>query len=273
MRRIVIGSVAIASLLVATSALAADLAARPYTKAPVVVDPGYNWTGFYAGLNGGYSWGRARTTIAGAPFAPINVAHNVDGGLGGVQVGYNWQIDRTWVLGLEADIQGTGERGRSTDPFAPVRIFNLGLSGFTTNSTDLPWFATFRGRVGILADPSLLLYGTAGLAVADVKFATQPTLTVQLFDGISNATIGPPFTVVGAALSERQTRVGWTAGAGLEKKFARNWSAKLEYLYLDLGTKTYFGGTAGAVDVRFQDHVLRAGINYQFTSGPVVAKY
>jgi outer membrane immunogenic protein len=67
--------------------------------------------------------------------------------------------------------------------------------------------------------------------------------------------------------------VGWTAGAGLEKKFSQNWSAKLEYLYLDFGTKTYFGGTANAVDVSFHDHILRAGINYAFDPGPVVAKY
>ena len=70
MRRILAGSIAIASLLAASSALAADMAPRPYTKAPVIVDPGYNWTGFYAGINGGYSWGRARAPInPGAPFA------------------------------------------------------------------------------------------------------------------------------------------------------------------------------------------------------------
>jgi len=66
--------------------------------------------------------------------------------------------------------------------------------------------------------------------------------------------------------------VGWTLGAGLEKKFTPNWSAKLEYLYVDLGTKTFFSGTGNDVDVRFRDHILRAGINYQF-GGPVVAKY
>ncbi|WP_249779224.1 outer membrane protein [Bradyrhizobium sediminis] len=59
----------------------------------------------------------------------------------------------------------------------------------------------------------------------------------------------------------------------MEKKFNKNWSAKLEYLYLDFGTNTYFGGTANAADVRFYDHVLRAGFNYQFTSGPVIAKH
>ena len=75
------------------------------------------------------------------------------------------------------------------------------------------------------------------------------------------------------AFSERQTRVGWVVGGGLEKKFSREWSAKFEYLYMDLGSKTYFGGTANAVDVSFHDQIVRAGINYQFTAGPVVAKY
>src|SRR3954470_14924027 len=111
MSRYFIGSALVASLFAATNAFAADLPARTYTKAPVIVDPGYNWTGFYVGLNGGYSWGRSSTSIApGAPFGTTAIRENVNGGLGGGQIGYNWQIDRTWVVGVEADIQGTGER-------------------------------------------------------------------------------------------------------------------------------------------------------------------
>lgn len=68
------------------------------------------------------------------------------------------------------------------------------------------------------------------------------------------------------------TRVGWTVGAGVERKFTRNWSAKLEYLYMDFGSKTCFG-TANQADVSFHDHVLRAGFNYAFAPTPVVAKY
>ncbi|MGL3108221.1 outer membrane protein [Bradyrhizobium sp. BR 1432] len=70
-----------------------------------------------------------------------------------------------------------------------------------------------------------------------------------------------------------RTRWGWTAGAGVEKKFNRNWSAKLEYLYIDLGSVTYFGGTANSTSVSFHDHVVRAGFNYAFNPTPVVAKY
>jgi len=271
MNRIVVGMAAAVSLL-ATGAMAADLAPKPYVKAPPMVDPGYNWTGFYAGLNGGYSWGRSNATVLPTTPLAVGIGQNVDGGLGGGQIGYNWQVDRKWVLGVEADIQATGERGRSIDPLTAVRTPFLGITGTANSSTDLPWFATFRGRAGLLADPSLMLYATGGLAVGEVKFGTQATLTGQLFDG-ANAPVGAPVTVVGAAVSESQTRWGWAAGAGIEKKFNRNWSAKLEYLYLDLGSATYFGGTANETAVKFHDHVLRAGFNYQFTSGPVVAKY
>jgi len=275
MRRHFIEGIVLASLLTATSAFAADLPARTYTKAPVVVDPGYNWSGFYVGLNAGYSWGRASETAPiGAPFpGSVTIRQDMNGGLGGGQVGYNWQIDRTWLVGFEADIQGTGERGRATASFGAVRIGSFGFTGSAATSADLPWFATFRGRVGILADPSLLLYGTGGLAVGEVKFTNQATLTAQLFDGGSNTPIGAPFSVTGPLLSERKTRVGWTAGAGVEKKFSQNWSAKLEYLYLDLGSATYFANTANAVDVSFRDHIFRAGINYAFSPAAVVAKY
>jgi outer membrane immunogenic protein len=209
------------------------------------------------------------------------VRQNVNGGLAGGQIGYNWQVDPKWVLGLEADGQWTGERGRSNDTLGSIRLptfgndFNLLTTAALSTETKLPWFATFRGRAGFLADPSLLLYATGGLAVGDVTFSAQPTLTGQLFGpGVAGTTpVGLPITVVGATVSDTQTRVGWTAGAGLEKKFSANWSAKFEYLYIDFGSKTYFGGTANSIDVSFHDQIARAGINYQFTAGPVVAKY
>lgn len=284
MKRISIAGAAVACVF-ATSAFAADLAPR-YTKAPPMpVDPGYNWTGFYAGINGGYSWGRASETAPiGAPFpasAVATVRQNVNGGLFGGQVGYNWQVDPRWVLGLEADGQWTGERGSSNDFLGSIRLptpgndFNILTLASLNNETKLPWFATFRGRAGFLADPSLLLYATGGLAVGEVKFTTQGILTAQLFGPGTAGTIpqGPPVTLVGTTLSDSQTRVGWVVGAGLEKKFSRDWSAKLEYLYMDLGKATYFSGTANAIDVSFHDQIVRAGINYQFSAGPVVAKY
>ena len=281
MIRISIAGAAVACIF-ATTAFAADLAPRTYTKAPpMIVDPGYNWTGFYAGINGGYSWGRAGETVpVGAPFASFASRQQVDGGLAGGQIGYNWQVDPKWVLGLEADAQWTGERGSSNFFLGtfrgptPGNDFNFVTSAAVDNETKLPWFATFRGRAGFLADPSLLLYVTGGLAVGEVSYRTQTTTTFQLFGpGTAGTTPQGPAVTAATAFSENQTRVGWVVGGGLEKKFSRDWSAKLEYLYMDLGSKTYFGGTANAVDVSFHDQIVRAGINYQFTAGPVVAKY
>jgi opacity protein-like surface antigen len=295
MKRILMGVAAVFPMLAATGAYAADLAARPYTKAPVIVEPGYNWTGFYAGLNGGYSWGRANTTIAPfatifptAAFAPFR--QDVNGGLGGGQIGYNWQIDRKWVLGLEGDIQWTGERSSSLLtsvgprygstaiglPFpGPGPDFNAIVTQTANLAYDLQWFATFRGRAGVLADPQTLLYATGGLAVGDFKYSAQTTTSIQVFGpGLGGTTPnGPPLVLAGAAASSSDTRVGWTVGAGVERKFSPNWSGKLEYLYLDFGSKAYFAGTANQADVSFRDHIFRAGINYEFNPVPVVAKY
>jgi outer membrane immunogenic protein len=292
MKRIFIGIAAVASLLT-TSAFAADLAARPYTKAPVMVDPGYNWTGFYVGLNGGYSWGRASTAITGAsPLAPIfpipavaPFRQNVNGGLAGGQIGYNWQFDRKWVLGLEGDIQWSGERASSFltavgprygstiigIPFpGPGADFNSIITQTTNLAYDLRWFATFRGRAGVLVDPQTLVYATGGLAVGEFRYSAQATTSIQVFTpGLGGTTpVGPPLVFAGVAASSSDTRVGYTVGAGVERKFSPNWSGKLEYLYLDFGSKTFFSGTPNQADVSFRDHIFRAGFNFAFNPAP-----
>jgi outer membrane immunogenic protein len=296
MQRSLLG-IAVASILttgaMTTGAMAADLPVKaPPMAAPVI----YNWTGFYIGANGGYSWGRANTSIlplAGSPFpsVPFTAFHqNVDGGLGGGQVGYNWQVDPKWLVGLEADIQGTGERsstGLTTStnrygssivgvPVGSGADFNAIATLAANLSYDLQWFATFRGRVGFLATPQTLLYGTGGLAVGQFSYTASSSLSVQVFGpGLAGTTPGIGFTLpVGPAATSSDTRLGWTVGGGIEHKFTPNWSGKLEYLYMDFGTKTYFAGTANQADVSFHDHVLRAGINYEFSAGgPIVARY
>jgi outer membrane immunogenic protein len=299
MRQILIGSIAIASLA-ATGAFAADLPAKVYTKAPVMVDPGYNWTGFYAGLNGGYSWGRANTSFAPgfAPFSTLftttpfgSAGTDVNGGVFGGQLGYNWQVNRNWVLGLEGDAQWTGERASTSlvtvgprygssaigIPFFPQAgaDFNAIASLAANLAYDLEWFATFRGRAGYLVDPQTLLYGTGGLAVGGFKYSAQATTSIQVFGpGLGGTTPqGGPLVLAGAGVSSSDTRVGWTLGAGVERKFSPNWSGKLEYLYLDFGSKTYFAGTSNQTDVSFHDHIFRAGFNYAFSPTAVVAKY
>ena len=106
-------ALAVSAIVSSGAAEAADLPVRPYTKAPVVVDPIYNWTGFYIGANLGWSFGRSKTdvSIAGAPFA--FTSQRMDGILGGLQAGYNWQSGRA-VFGLETDIQATDQKGSSS---------------------------------------------------------------------------------------------------------------------------------------------------------------
>jgi outer membrane immunogenic protein len=291
MKRVLIGIAAVTSLL-ATSALAADLPAKVYTKAPVYVDPGYNWSGFYIGGNAGYSWGRAGTDgtqtgstsvsefaaitnvlIPGFPVVtplasvPVSGRANVDGFVGGGQAGYNWQRG-TWLFGLEADIQGSDERGSSD--VCLVAGCATGTGVFTANYK-LDWFGTARGRVGILPTDRILLYATGGLA----------------YGGFSASAPAIP-------LSWGTTKAGWTVGAGAEAAIDHHWSVKLEYLYMDLGDvgdgsttattvvtqpgvpvrRTTVTTTAltSAFSTRFTDNILRVGINYRFDP-PVVAKY
>lgn len=290
MKRVVIGMAAAMSLF-ATSALAADLAAKPYVKAPIMVDPVWSWTGFYIGGNGGYSWGRSRTDVSyfnpvtGLGIVPpagsiTNASFDMNGGVAGGQAGYNWQ-SANWVLGIEGDLQWSGEKGSAGFSCAAVAItagpclpgltfLPAAAAGGTALAIDqkLQWFGTVRGRVGILATPKVLFYGTGGLAFGEIK-------TTGTMVGFTPAAVA-----VASVASNSTTRAGWTVGAGVEGKITQNWSAKLEYLYMDLGrfdAGTYTLAPASAISAnvssRFTDHILRAGINYQFTTGPVVARY
>src|SRR5882724_1111606 len=217
MKRILIGSAVVVSLLSATSGFSADLAARPYTKAPVYVEPVYNWTGFYIGGNVGYSWGRSRDTStltngAGTVLFTSIDRTDLNGVVGGGQIGYNWQV-QNWLWGLEADIQGTGEKGSraftcptgictpSTIIFlpnteVPVPIIIPGGPVAANLDQKLEWFGTVRGRAGVLVSPKVLLYATGGLAYGEVK-------TSETIGGVTG-------------FSRSDTRVGYTVGAGIE---------------------------------------------------------
>ncbi len=276
--------VAIAATSVAS---AADLAARPYTKAPVMVEV-WNWTGFYIGGNAGYSWGRSNTdvsyfnTATGLPIAlpPGSVTSggfDMNGAIAGGQIGYNWQSSN-WVFGLEADAQWSDEKGSNRYNCANTAGGGVCLPGLTflpagatgtalTVDQSLEWFGTVRGRAGVLVTPKVLFYGTGGLAYGSIK--TTGTLAGNTPAGVAVASVG----------SNSDVRVGWTVGAGVEGKLTSNWSAKLEYLYMDLesfraGTFTLAPAStiAANVDSHFRDHILRVGLNYTF-GGPVVAKY
>src|SRR5262245_18208979 len=159
MQRVVLAAVS-ALVLGALPAAAADMP----VKAPPLI-AAYNWTGGYVGLNLGYSWGSATTTITGAaPFtpSPTDFGAKPSGFIGGFQAGYNWQTSPNWLWGLEGDFQYADQHGIATccTPIATV-------------DARFRWFGTFRGRLGWVSN-DWLLYLTGGLAYANVaRAATQ----------------------------------------------------------------------------------------------------
>ena len=276
MRKLLVAMSAVTMTAVAMSsgvAYAADLAARPYTKAPpMMVDPAYNWSGFYAGVNIGYGWGNADTGFRPLPdavsfgaLAPTTLSPDPKGVLGGGQIGYNWQAPGSrFVFGLEADIQGADIKGTATtSPIIDIVGASQGPDTFLQASQKLTWFGTVRARLGVTPVDRLLLYVTGGLAYGHVDYA-------------ANTSFSPDF---GYPIAFGKTKVGWTAGAGAEWAFAQNWSAKLEYLYLDLGDQSAIANPNQAnppfqvgYDWKTQAHIVRAGVNYKF-GGPVIARY
>jgi outer membrane immunogenic protein len=261
-------------------ALAADLPYKAPPPAPVMI-PVVNWTGFYVGINGGYSWGKAGRELSFFnPLTGIQIIppvgsgatsdSNLNGGLFGGQLGYNWQSGN-WVFGFETDAQWTGQRGTASRlcgllaTAAGACLPGVALGTSAAVEQHLDWFGTFRGRAGVLVTPSTLLYVTGGAAYGTIN--TDLTVTTI-------APIGLPVSVI---RSGESSKFGWTIGGGIESKlsmFGNNWSGKLEYLYMDLGTVESTSGIGTGVligtnlSTRVTDSIFRAGINYQFSAGP-----
>jgi outer membrane immunogenic protein len=250
-------------ILVSTAALGATARAADLPmKAPAAPAPAvYGWSGWYFGGNVGYGWGKADTdtTLSGFAFAPLVHSDRLKpkGVNGGVQLGYNAQVSPNWVIGLEADWQGSA--AKASQSYSDPYFFGIGLGTATTNfDAKIDWFGTARGRVGY-AWNGVLLYATGGLAYGEVKLAGTESDA-----GIS---IGGPF---GAASSfgASKVRAGWTAGGGIEGALSRNWTWKAEYLYLDLGSLSFvspgpFSGETVAQRAKFTDNVVRLGLNFQ----------
>ena len=264
--------------------LAADLPARaPVYKAPPPAVEVWSWSGFYIGANIGYSWGRSDTSVnftngAGTLLFASSNKFNLNGVIGGGQIGVNWQ-NGNWVLGIEADIQGTGQKGSfdvvcptgvCAAPFGIIALFPGGPVTASVNQK-LRWLGTVRGRLGVTLAPTVLAYVTGGLAVGGV--------TTDI--AVSGATGTTP---VAAAFSSDTTKAGWTVGGGLEARLGGNWTGKVEYLYVDL--RSISGGpfvtpvaalgggfVSTSFNSRITDNIVRVGLNYKFGPGPVVASY
>lgn len=219
MRRLMVASAGFLAVL-AVPAFAAD----PAVDVPMTA-PGFDWTGYYAGLQAGYGWGQSDISVTeGAPFS---IAPDIDGGFVGGHVAGLWQFDQA-VLGAEADlnysaIQGTTESGLGS-PFG----------------TDIKWFGSVNAKAGYAMD-RLLVYGIGGVAFAGIE-------TSQ---------------VAGPAFASTRTNVGWTVGAGVDYALTDKFVVGAQYRYYDFGSEHY--EVAEPFNDRDQNVKLNAvGINLSY---------
>ncbi|MEP6838700.1 MAG: outer membrane beta-barrel protein [Bradyrhizobium sp.] len=230
---------AIVSVVVGVSAAAAaDLPAPIYTKAPVIVDPAYNWSGFYAGAHAGYVWGRSRVfdngvlTESGAP---------KDGFVGGLLAGYNQQMG-PFVLGLEGDFGWANAKGHGTIADPPPAPAPLPTG---PNTYRLMWDSHLVGKAGFTSD-RWLLFATGGIAIAGFSFQ----------EGVPP---GEP-----AANRIPATYVGFSVGGGVEYAFTQNLLGRLQYIYDDFGGKSFTAADGGTYRVNLTSQTLRGGLSWKF---------
>src|SRR5262245_52760321 len=235
------------------SASAADLAARPYTKAPApMIAAVYDWSGFYIGLNGGGASSRECYTITSVAGAAVNPnsegCHDATGGLAGGQIGYRWQ-SASWVFGIEAQGDWADLKGSNSSRTAIIPYLN---------ETKIDAIGLFTGQVGY-AWNNVLWYVKGGAAVTDNKYNSFFTATGVVFNQTS------------------ETRWGGVVGTGIEIGFAPNWSVAAEYDHLFMGERSItFPASAIAVtrtdNIRQNVDMGTIRISYRF-GGPVIAKY
>jgi outer membrane immunogenic protein len=240
MKKFLLGTAALIAL--GAPALAADMAARPYNKAPAyVAAPIYNWTGFYVGGHVGGAFGD------NGGFA--GTTNNGSNGrfLGGVQAGADYQFAPSWVLGIEGQYSWLASNNNSV-------AFPGTAFVYTNNQRAL---GSVTGRLGYTWGPALL-YVKGGYAYSDYS------------QSLAFAGAAFPFSTNG------NRHDGYTVGAGLEYMFAQNWSGKIEYQYYDFGRTNFVTPVvlSGFGSNRNDEHTVKAGINYRFNlGGPVVARY
>ena len=226
-RFLIAGALAFAA---AGQALAADLPqpAPPPPQSPAAyiptVAPVYNWGGIYFGANGGYGFGNSKqSTVAGTTTGTFGVTGFLVGGT----IGANFQTD-AFVFGIEGDFDGSWMEGTSSSAVCGV---------CETKNT---WLSTVRARAGYAAD-RVLFYGTAGGAFGNIE------------EGVKGAA---------SSTFASSTKAGWAAGAGVEVAFADNWTARIEYLFVDLQKATFSTGLAPSVT--FDASMVRLGVDFKF---------
>jgi high affinity Mn2+ porin len=233
--------------LVCGRAFAAD-AALPVKAPPIPY--AYDWTGFYVGGNFGWGLSTQRMELTAAPGEALNKPYLASGMIGGFQAGYNYQLPNHVVLGVEAAVSFADYFGKRTftDP-------NGDTGQFISN---LQYVGTARARLGYALGAGwgwFMPYVTFGFAVGENK------AEVDYADGVVQ--------------QKQLAHLGWTAGAGVEFPLGDRWSARLDYQYIDLSTKTYNNFTldemrpAGSSSFAPQVHAFTLGLNYHPTAQPL----
>jgi outer membrane immunogenic protein len=239
----------------ASVSTAADLPTKaPIYKAPAAVYAP-TWTGFYAGIIGGYATGPVSANPTGVlpGIGAYPVSFTADGGFAGAQLGYNYQLANGTVLGVVGDLAWAHVTGSACTEVTPG-----GCTGAPRDSHGIGtvnWLATLRGKAGLAIGADGLLYATGGLALAGAK--AEDTW----IDGVHNVTANA-------------THLGWALGVGGEYKLTRNISFGLEYLYADLGKQSYafnsaglglgLAGTTMGIDANLKLNIFKAALNYYF---------
>lgn len=252
-------ALAFAAMAVAGSAYAADIAPAPAYTPPVAYRPViYNWTGIYFGGHIGAGLLEDTVTYPGGTEGDLGPYSVLYGG----QVGAQYEF-APWVIGVEGMFTGTDLSGSEISPTALTPTFNI--SERATSAAH--WYATATGRVGYALN-DLLFYAKGGAAWMRATY-TQDILTGNV---VTSSQVIP------------DNRFGWTAGAGIEYGITENLSAKVEYDFLDFGSKNYTFNNLTVfsvpnpvpVSISSQTHMFTAGINYRFNwggGGALAAQY
>lgn len=251
MKKFLLGTVGLVALGLAAPAVAADLPARTYTKAPAYVAAVYDWSGFYIGINGG--WGQSRDRRFFDPAGLLISSNYANGGTVGGQVGYRWQSG-AWVFGLEAQGNWADINGTTNTAF----VLAAPLGAVISSRSKMDAFGLFTASVGY-AWNNALLYVKGGAAITDRNYQ---------------------FTAPGGVLiaeSGYGTRLGGTVGAGVEYGFTPNWSAAIEYDHIFENRHGVTFTVPGGVGVTGfssggDTDLVTARLNYRW-GGPIVAKY
>jgi outer membrane immunogenic protein len=275
MKRLFLGSVALVALSLGTSAaFAAEKRVPAYTPPPPPPAPVYTWTGCYVGASAGTSYGHSQHfATEGTTFnePALGVANRIPAGtaitdkfdlsgfIGGFQGGCNWQAG-VWVFGIEGDGSATNKSGQANEIPLTGLPGGAGSENFVSETQER-WLVTARGRLGLTGwgwwGDRTMVYATGGAAWAKIDASEWAFLA----SGRGPIVFGH---------QESNVRSGWTVGGGIEYALGYGWSVKSEYLYVKFDDYTTFTtgpfaiGNVSPREVRLDDHIIRAGMNYKF---------